>query len=187
MLQRAVHDDCWQTVMLAFHMMNQNARETVFPHSMKNRVGTLLIFVVRSLFSVPGRLQDTMRQLAAMGRVPDWLAEQAWLSYGADLPIIRRFWRQRFGRRPPIEPALILPDLLLIRDAARAGMGVSALPEYLCAAELAAGSLRLLAPAEPSVTNTLWLAQRAARGPSGWHRPEIQQAAALLGGAAGGI
>ena len=47
--------------MLAFHMMNQNARETVFPHTRENRVGTLLMFVVRSLFSVPGRLQDTMR------------------------------------------------------------------------------------------------------------------------------
>lgn len=112
-----------------------------------------------------------------------WLSEQTWLSYGADLPIIRRFWRQRFGRRPAIEPELILPDLLLIRDAARAGMGVSALPAYLCAAELAEGSLRLLAPAEPPVTNTLWLAQRSADR----HRPELQQAAALLQGAADAI
>jgi aryl-alcohol dehydrogenase-like predicted oxidoreductase len=76
MLQRAVHDDCWQVVMLAFHMMNQGARESVFPQTMERRVGTLLMFVVRSLFSVPGRLQDTMRKLAALGRVPDWLAER---------------------------------------------------------------------------------------------------------------
>ena len=76
MLQRAVHDDCWQVVMLAFHMMNQNARESVFPHTRERRVGTLLMFVVRSLFSVPGRLQDTMRTLAVEGRVPDWLAER---------------------------------------------------------------------------------------------------------------
>jgi aryl-alcohol dehydrogenase-like predicted oxidoreductase len=74
MLQRAVRDDCWQVVMLAFHMMNQNARETVFPQTMENRVGTLLMFVVRSLFSVPGRLQETMRALASEGRVPDRLA-----------------------------------------------------------------------------------------------------------------
>jgi len=76
MLQRAVHDDCWQVVMLAFHMMNQNARESVFPHTRERRVGTLLMFVVRSLFSVPGRLQDTLRTLAVEGRVPDWLAER---------------------------------------------------------------------------------------------------------------
>jgi aryl-alcohol dehydrogenase-like predicted oxidoreductase len=76
MLQRAVHDDCWQVVMLAFHMMNQRARETIFPRTMAKRVGTLLMFVVRSLFSVPGRLQDTMRTLAAEGRVPGWLGER---------------------------------------------------------------------------------------------------------------
>ena len=76
MLQRAVRDDCWQVVMLAFHMMNQNARETVFPLTRENRVGTLLMFVVRSIFSVPGRLQDVMRELAADGRVPDWLGER---------------------------------------------------------------------------------------------------------------
>jgi aryl-alcohol dehydrogenase-like predicted oxidoreductase len=76
MLQRAVHDDCWQVAMLAFSMMNQCAREHVFPHTMERGVGTLLMFVVRSLFSVPGRLQDTMRTLAIEGRVPDWLAER---------------------------------------------------------------------------------------------------------------
>jgi aryl-alcohol dehydrogenase-like predicted oxidoreductase len=76
MLQRAVRDGCWQVVMLAFHMMNQNARETVFPLTREYRVGTLLMFVVRSIFSVPGRLQEDMRKLAAEGRVPAWLAER---------------------------------------------------------------------------------------------------------------
>jgi aryl-alcohol dehydrogenase-like predicted oxidoreductase len=76
MLQRAVRDDCWEVVMLAFHMMNQNARQTVFPLALEHRVGTLLMFVVRSLFSIPGRLQQTMKELAAEGRVPGWLAER---------------------------------------------------------------------------------------------------------------
>jgi aryl-alcohol dehydrogenase-like predicted oxidoreductase len=71
-----VADDCWQVVMLAFHMMNQNARATVFPQALKHRVGTLLMFVVRSIFSVPGRLQEDLRKLAAEGRVPAWLAER---------------------------------------------------------------------------------------------------------------
>jgi len=76
MLQRAVADDCWQVVMLAFHMMNQNAREALFPLAMEHRVGTLLMFVVRSIFSVPGRLQETIKTLAAEGRVPAALAER---------------------------------------------------------------------------------------------------------------
>jgi aryl-alcohol dehydrogenase-like predicted oxidoreductase len=76
MLQRAVRDDCWQVVMLAFHMMNQNARRSVFPLAQQHRVGTLLMFVVRSLFSIPGRLQQTIKELAAEGQVPNWLAER---------------------------------------------------------------------------------------------------------------
>ena len=75
MLEQALEDPVWEVVMLAFHMMNQNARKTVFPRAMANRVGTLLMFVVRSLFSRPGRLPETLRQLAAAGRVPAWLAE----------------------------------------------------------------------------------------------------------------
>jgi aryl-alcohol dehydrogenase-like predicted oxidoreductase len=75
MLERAVQDPVWEVVMLAFHMLNQNARAKVFPHTRANGVGTLLMFVVRSLFSRPGRLQDTMRQLAEEGRVPGWLGE----------------------------------------------------------------------------------------------------------------
>ncbi len=77
MLQRALDDHEWEVVMVAFHMMSQNARQTVFPRTMKQGVGTLLMFAVRSLFSVPGRLQATMRELAAEGKVPAALAEAA--------------------------------------------------------------------------------------------------------------
>jgi aryl-alcohol dehydrogenase-like predicted oxidoreductase len=75
MLQEAVHDPVWEVVMVAFHMMNQNARASVFPHTQRRGIGTLAMFAVRSLFSVPGRLQATMATLADEGRVPPWLAE----------------------------------------------------------------------------------------------------------------
>ncbi|MEM7025921.1 MAG: aldo/keto reductase, partial [Pseudomonadota bacterium] len=72
MLQRAVEDDCWEVVMLAFHMMNQNAREVVFPQTRARQIGTLLMFVVRSIFSVSGRLQETMRARDRRRRVTAW-------------------------------------------------------------------------------------------------------------------
>ncbi len=77
MLQRALDDHEWEVVMVAFHMMSQNARASVFPRTIKQGVGTLVMFAVRSLFSVPGRLQATMRELAAEGKVPAALAEAA--------------------------------------------------------------------------------------------------------------
>ncbi|ETW94709.1 MAG: hypothetical protein ETSY1_33680 [Candidatus Entotheonella factor] len=75
MLQRAVHDGVWETMMLGFNMMHQNARTKVFPHTMANAIGTILMFVVRNIFSQPGRLEAKMKELAEAGQVPAWLAE----------------------------------------------------------------------------------------------------------------
>src|SRR5712692_2888975 len=75
MLQRAVHDGVWEVVMLGFNMMHHNARTKIFPHTIAYNIGTLLMFVVRNIFSQPGRLTATMQALAAAGQVPGWLAE----------------------------------------------------------------------------------------------------------------
>ncbi|HEX3538046.1 MAG TPA: hypothetical protein VHU15_14905 [Stellaceae bacterium] len=61
--------------MVGFSMMHQNARERVFPLTRQHRVGTLLMFAVRNIFSQPDRLAATMRELAAAGEVPQSLAE----------------------------------------------------------------------------------------------------------------
>jgi aryl-alcohol dehydrogenase-like predicted oxidoreductase len=74
-LHRAAQDGVWDVLMLGFHMMHQNARDRVFPLTRANRVGTLLMFVVRNIFSRLERLRATMRNLAAAGEIPQWLAE----------------------------------------------------------------------------------------------------------------
>jgi aryl-alcohol dehydrogenase-like predicted oxidoreductase len=75
MLNRAMRDDPWDTAMVAFHLMDQVARTQVFPHTLANRIGTLIMFAVRSIFARPVQLAATMRELAASGQVPAWLAE----------------------------------------------------------------------------------------------------------------
>jgi aryl-alcohol dehydrogenase-like predicted oxidoreductase len=75
MVQRAVEDGIWDVVMVAFHMMHQNARTEVFPRTMANRVGTLLMFAVRNIFSRPERLATALRELTAGGQLPRWLAD----------------------------------------------------------------------------------------------------------------
>jgi aryl-alcohol dehydrogenase-like predicted oxidoreductase len=75
MLDRATQDDCWDTAMVAFHLMDQVARTQVFPHTLANRIGTLMMFAVRSIFARPEQLAATVRELAAAGQVPAWLAE----------------------------------------------------------------------------------------------------------------
>ena len=75
MLNRAMQDDAWDTAMVAFHLMDQVARTQVFPHTLANRIGTLMMFAVRGIFARPAQLAATMRELAAAGQVPAWLAE----------------------------------------------------------------------------------------------------------------
>ena len=74
-LHRAAQDGVWDVVTVGFHMMHQNARERVFPLTRANRVGTLLMFVVRNIFSRPELLRTTIRNLVAAGELPQWLTE----------------------------------------------------------------------------------------------------------------
>ena len=74
MLQRALAEPRWAVYMLAYHMLNQGARRDLFPRTQAAGVGTLLMFVVRNIFSQPGVLAETMRRLAGEGKVPAELA-----------------------------------------------------------------------------------------------------------------
>jgi aryl-alcohol dehydrogenase-like predicted oxidoreductase len=77
MLQRAAVDGVWDVAMVAFHMMHQNARRAVFPLTLKHKVGTLLMFAVRKIFSEPQLLKDTLAALAEEGAVPAALTAAA--------------------------------------------------------------------------------------------------------------
>jgi aryl-alcohol dehydrogenase-like predicted oxidoreductase len=75
MLKRAVNDDVWEVYMVGFHMMHQGARQNVFPVTQKKRIGTLLMFAVRSMFADPPRVAREMKALADKGLVEKWLGE----------------------------------------------------------------------------------------------------------------
>jgi DNA-binding transcriptional LysR family regulator len=91
---------------------------------------------------------------------PSALAEAPLLAYDRDVPIVRRYWRHVFGIRLDREPALVFPDLRALAAAAVAGAGVTALPTYLLADELADGRLVDLRPTEDPPINTLHLVRR---------------------------
>lgn len=91
---------------------------------------------------------------------PTALAGLPLLSYAADLPILRRYWRHVFGTRLDAEAALVVDDLRAVLTAVCAGAGISVLPRYLYGAEHAAGRVvELLDPADPPI-NTAFLARR---------------------------
>lgn len=82
------------------------------------------------------------------------------LAYAHDVPILRRFWRHVFGVRLEREPALIVPDLRALAAAAVAGAGVTVLPAYLIADELADGRLVVVCETDDPPINTIHLVRR---------------------------
>lgn len=50
------------------------------------------------------------------------------MSYGPELPILRRYWRVVFGQRLERRAAVLAPDLRAVREAVAAGAGISVLP-----------------------------------------------------------
>lgn len=75
MMARAIAEKPWEVVMLAYSMMNQGARRAILPTAKKRGVGTLLMFVVRNIFSRPAALKHAMTDLAAAGEVPAAFAQ----------------------------------------------------------------------------------------------------------------
>jgi DNA-binding transcriptional LysR family regulator len=96
---------------------------------------------------------DEVKQLEA------FLCSQTWISYGHELPIIRRFWREHFQKRPQIQPKHILPDLHSILSAVENGTGISILPTYMLTGSLQANKIRIIG--KPlMVTNDLYFAYK---------------------------
>ena len=69
-----IEDGIWDVMMLAFSMMNQNARVRVLPAVRQAGIGTIIMYAVRRLFSQPDRLKETIDILAANGQLPAALA-----------------------------------------------------------------------------------------------------------------
>jgi len=69
MLGAALPDDHWDVIMAGFNLINPSARHRVFPQTLSNRVGTLLMFAVRRALSQPQALQDLIASLIREGLV----------------------------------------------------------------------------------------------------------------------
>jgi aryl-alcohol dehydrogenase-like predicted oxidoreductase len=67
---KAISSGLFDVVMVAFHLLHQNARDSVFPLTRATGVGTLLMFAVRLIFSQPDRLQATLADLVRRGQLP---------------------------------------------------------------------------------------------------------------------
>ncbi|MCY3771763.1 MAG: aldo/keto reductase [Gemmatimonadetes bacterium] len=62
-LRAAVPTGKLDVIMIAYSMLNQSARHTVFPYCAEHHVGVMNIFSVRNIFKDPARLAQTIEDL----------------------------------------------------------------------------------------------------------------------------
>jgi aryl-alcohol dehydrogenase-like predicted oxidoreductase len=69
MLARAIREAPWEVIMLAYSLMNQGARKNIFPVTEKRGIGTLLMFVVRNIFSNAAYRAEVIGKLVEQGEL----------------------------------------------------------------------------------------------------------------------
>jgi aryl-alcohol dehydrogenase-like predicted oxidoreductase len=69
MLTQAIEDEPWEVIMLAYSLMNQGARHKVFPVTRRRGIGTLLMFVVRNIFSNAAYRAEIFARLVEQGQL----------------------------------------------------------------------------------------------------------------------
>lgn len=69
MLAQAIQDSPWEVAMLAYSLVNQGARHRIFPATQRRGIGTLLMFVVRNIFSNAAYRRDVFAKLVEQGRL----------------------------------------------------------------------------------------------------------------------
>ena len=75
-ISKALNTNYFDVMMLAFSIMNQNAKKEILPKTMSKNIGTMSMFVVRSLFSVKGRLKKEIDRLVKNKQLPEWLLDE---------------------------------------------------------------------------------------------------------------
>jgi len=69
LLQEALKDDPFDVLMVGFNLLNPSARQRVFPQTIAQDVGTLIMFAVRETLSHPEALRKVVGELIARGEV----------------------------------------------------------------------------------------------------------------------
>ncbi len=108
------------------------------------------------LVVAPGAAPSSM--LSSLGQVAAWLRDRSWVSYSLELPRTRRFWQSALGHPFSGRLRLVAPDLRAVLKAVELGLGVSLLPEFVCAESLAQGRVVELFPVSHLTSDEPWFA-----------------------------
>jgi aryl-alcohol dehydrogenase-like predicted oxidoreductase len=69
MMVDSLSDDVWDVAMIGFNILNQTARETVFPRTIEQGVAIQIMFAVRRALSQPEKLIAAVQELVDQGQI----------------------------------------------------------------------------------------------------------------------
>ena len=75
-ITKALDDQCFDVTMFALSIMNHNAKKNILPKSISQNIGTMIMFAVRSVFSIPGRLELDINRLVQNNELPNWFIKE---------------------------------------------------------------------------------------------------------------
>ena len=76
MLRQALEDDCWDVMMVGFNLLNQSARQRVFPKTQAKNIGIMDMFAVRNALSRPDHLQKLLAELKGNKQIDPALCDR---------------------------------------------------------------------------------------------------------------
>jgi DNA-binding transcriptional LysR family regulator len=143
----------------------------------------------RALTSVPiGMKRFILVGAVALGSVPifrslgalaEWMVGRPWVAYSAELPLTRRFWQSTLGQPFAGDLRLVAPDLRAVVAAVGHGLGISLLPEFVCADAMARRAIMEIHPVADVVPAEPWFACTRV---ADLDRDPVNQLVATLGG-----
>lgn len=71
MLNRAVEDDYWDTIMVGFNLMNPSARTHILKVAREKKIGTFCMFAIRRALTDPKLARALILDLVKQGKVDD--------------------------------------------------------------------------------------------------------------------
>lgn len=82
MLKIALQDDYWEVVMVGFNLLNQTARQSVFPLTQAKQIGVQLMYAVRNALKNFETLKAALSELAASAQIePDQFDQETPLGF----------------------------------------------------------------------------------------------------------
>ncbi|MFR9166298.1 MAG: LysR family transcriptional regulator [Dysgonomonas sp.] len=77
-------------------------------------------------------------------RMEKWLKDREWLAYNNNLALIRRFWRENFGKRPVLKLRAVIPDNNSILQAVANGDYLSVSSDLIAGKALRHNQVKVL-------------------------------------------